>query len=165
MLLAVESMPSDVSLLALDVEILRVRLAADEFTLTRTVGGDAVSVHFGPEFPGDALALYPSLLRAAGQAGSVDGSFVVVDSNRVLASAHGRGIATAAVAMLVETLRTRTDVGSIVARTAVANPASGRVLEKNGFVVTGRATSDEGDLLRWTYSGSTTSSHQRRISS
>jgi RimJ/RimL family protein N-acetyltransferase len=37
----------------------------------------------------------------------------------------------------------------VVARTAVLNPASGRVLEKNGFVVVGRQDSPEGELLVW----------------
>ncbi|MEO7369850.1 MAG: GNAT family protein [Ilumatobacteraceae bacterium] len=165
-----------VVLLPLDMEILRTRLGIDDFRLTRSVGGKPVSLHFGPEFPGDALALYPSLLEAAGKAGSVEGSFIVIDSSSgevvgqigslgapegdeveigygINASAHGRGIATTSVALLIDALRKRPGVGRIVARTAVANPASGRVLEKNCFVVTGRASSDEGELLSWTHTG------------
>lgn len=43
-----------------------------------------------------------------------------------------------------------------IARTAVTNPASGRVLERSGFVVTGRETGEEGELLVGTHGGGST---------
>jgi RimJ/RimL family protein N-acetyltransferase len=164
-------------LLPLDEEILRMRLEVDDFRLDRKLGGQVLSLHFGPEFPGDALALYPRFLTTVGEDAAVDGTYIVVDPSDgevvgqvgtlgppegdeveigygINPSAQGRGIATASVAALVETLRARRGVGSIIARTAVANPASGRVLEKNGFAVTGRAASDEGELLVWTHRAS-----------
>lgn len=168
-----QSTPSIV-LLPLDRGVLEARLKSDEFCLIRDIAGEPVSLHFGPEFPGDALVLYPRFRVAAVESGRVEGTFIVVDTlaqevvgqlgtigppagDRVEigyginASARGRGIATAAVALLVAELQARAEVGTVVARTAVTNPASGRVLEKNSFVVTGRETSDEGELLVWVY--------------
>ena len=163
----------DVVLIALDAEIVRCRLAADDFWLERPIAGTARSLHFGPEFPGEALAMYPTFLTQTVERSVVDGSYVVVDvgSGEVLgqvgtigsprnatveigygmnAAVHGRGIATIAVSAIVTFLASSDSVETVTARTSVTNPASARVLEKNGFVVTGREQSDEGDLLVWT---------------
>ena len=48
----------------------------------------------------------------------------------------GRGIATEAVALMVDYLFTRTDIEIITASTMIENGASARVLEKNGFIRT-----------------------------
>jgi RimJ/RimL family protein N-acetyltransferase len=67
----------------------------------------------------------------------------------VAASRRGRGFATAAVAALIPIARADGFV-ALVAQTAVANPESARVLEKNGFVVTGsRVDSEDGELVLW----------------
>lgn len=104
--------------------------------------------------------------------GAVPGSYVVVDldSDEVVgqlgtmgppegeeveigyginASAWGRGIASTAVSELLALLDANPGIGRVVARTAVLNPASGRVLEKNRFLVVGRQDSPEGELLVW----------------
>lgn len=151
--------------------MVRVRLDTDDFQLVRPVAGSPRALHFGPEFPGDAIALYPRF-RGLGEDAVVAGSFVIVDRETdevvgqlgtmgppsgerveigygINVSACGRGIATKAVRDLLVVLDARSDVGQVVARTAEANPASGRVLEKNGFVATGREDSTEGELLIW----------------
>lgn len=158
---------------------MRARLENEEFRLPRLLNGETVSLHFGGEFPGDALGLYPRFLAATGEDGIVHGSYVVVELEEgevvgqlgtlgppagdeveigygINASAQRRGIATAAVEELVRILDATSAVGRIMARTAVANPASGRVLEKNGFSAVGREASDEGELLVWQYAGSRT---------
>ncbi len=160
-----------VELLPLDGEMVRVRLDTDDFQLVRAVAGRPRALHFGPEFPGDAIVLYPRF-RGLGEDGVVAGSYVIVDLDTdevvgqlgtmgppsgeqveigygINVSASGRGIATQAVHDLLVVLDARSDVGRVVARTAEANPASGRVLEKNGFVATGREDSTEGELLIW----------------
>ena len=170
----------DVVLLPLDAEIVRTRLGADDFRLERMVNGRMKSLHFGAEFPGDAIALYPRFLAEASGDEIVAGTFIVLDLSTdevvgqlgtlgppvgdeveigygINSSAQGRGIATASVAALVDQLlHGSPSVKRIVARTAVANPASGRVLEKNSFVVTGGEASDEGELLVWLHSTSAT---------
>lgn len=62
----------------------------------------------------------------------------------------GRGVATAGVALLLrEALGERPGL-AVVAKTAAANPASGRVLEKNGFMRCGTGHDPEdGDLILW----------------
>ncbi|MEP6629037.1 MAG: GNAT family N-acetyltransferase [Lapillicoccus sp.] len=160
-----------VALLPLDAQMISARLGADDFRLVRAVAGEERELHFGPEFPGDAIVLYPRLLEQAGN-GAVPGSYVVVDLDTdevvgqlgtmgppegddveigygINASAWGRGIASQAVGDLLALLDASPGIGRVVARTAVLNPASGRVLEKNRFLVVGREDSPEGELLVW----------------
>ncbi len=53
---------------------------------------------------------------------------------RLVEEFWGKGIATEVVALLVQHLFTNTDIKIITASNIVENPASGKVLEKNGFV-------------------------------
>jgi len=55
---------------------------------------------------------------------------------RLVERCWGRGIATGAVALMVDYLLGRTDIEIITASTMVENLASARVLEKNGFTRT-----------------------------
>jgi [ribosomal protein S5]-alanine N-acetyltransferase len=160
-----------VELLPLDAQMISARLSADDFRLVRNIAGEQRELHFGPEFPGDAIVLYPRLLEQAGN-GAVPGSYVIVDLQTgevvgqlgtmgppdgkeveigygINVSAWGRGIASRAVGDLLALLDARPEVGQVMARTAVLNPASGRVLEKNRFLVVGRQDSPEGELLVW----------------
>ena len=67
----------------------------------------------------------------------------------VAASRHGRGFASAGVAHLLTLLAGR-GVRTVRAETSVANPASQRVLERNGFDRTGERIDDEdGALHLW----------------
>ena len=67
------------------------------------------------------------------------------------APAHeGRGAASAAVAAVIEWARSAPGIDAVSAETSVANPASQRVLERNGFSVVGERIDDEdGPLLCW----------------
>ena len=67
----------------------------------------------------------------------------------VAAARRGRGHATRAVAAMAS-LAASSGVAVLIAASAVHNPASGRVLEKNGFVVIGtRVDDDDGEVLVW----------------
>jgi len=68
------------------------------------------------------------------------------------ASRRGRGHATAAVAAMLETAGADEAIRVVTADTAVTNPASQRVLEKNGFLRAGSYVDPEdGELIRWRY--------------
>lgn len=173
MLRLVSFTPSPViELVPLDAATVRERLVRDDFFTTLVVAGTAREVHFGPEFPGDALVMYEHFLGAVDTDGIVPGSFVIVDVEAgeavgqigtkgeprgdveigygVNRSVEGRGIATAAVGTFVAILRANPDVTGITAHTATTNPASARVLEKNGFTRIGTTYDEEdGDLTIW----------------
>ncbi len=80
----------------------------------------------------------------------------------VAASRRGRGHATRAVAALLVEAAADPKVRVVTARTSVANVASGRVVERNGLVQTGRSWSeDDGALIDWAWSASSASFAQR----
>ena len=63
----------------------------------------------------------------------------------------GRGVATAAVAAMLDVARDQGLFG-LTAETSVSNPASQRVLEKNGFVRRGgRVDAEDGPLVCWSH--------------
>ena len=151
----------------LSAALIRRRLAGDDFALDIAEAG---LVHFGPTWPGDALAMFPSFLSAASD--PVLHSFVAIDRESLSAVGQlgatsepsedgeieigygfgvaGRGYATEAVAALVTHLLGTPAISMVTATTAVGNLASQRVLEKNGFAQVGTSWSeDDGDLLVW----------------
>ncbi|CAL1691777.1 hypothetical protein MMB232_01931 [Brevundimonas subvibrioides] len=68
----------------------------------------------------------------------------------VASSRQGRGAATRAVGEVLEWAGTRPDLTGVTAETAVDNPASHRVLERNGFVRVGvRTDAEDGELIGW----------------
>ena len=68
----------------------------------------------------------------------------------IAASRRDRGYATAAVAHVVREAQRYASVRALTAETAIGNTASGRVLEKNGFLKIGtRRDEEEGELFRW----------------
>jgi RimJ/RimL family protein N-acetyltransferase len=65
-------------------------------------------------------------------------------------SRRRRGYATAAVSALVERARADPSIRSLTAETAVTNLASQRVLERNGFRISGaRRDPADGEMLFW----------------
>ena len=68
----------------------------------------------------------------------------------IAASRRDRGYATSAVAQIIRETRRYANVRALTAETAIGNTASGRVLEKNGFLKVGtRRDEEEGELFRW----------------
>jgi len=68
----------------------------------------------------------------------------------VAESRRGRGHATRAVAAMLQAAEADPNVQVVVAETSVSNPASARVLEKNGFVQTGnRFDAEDGEVVTW----------------
>jgi RimJ/RimL family protein N-acetyltransferase len=67
----------------------------------------------------------------------------------VAATREGRGFASAAVAALLPILRAR-GAPIVTAETSIDNPASQRVLERNGFVRVGsRLDEEDGPVITW----------------
>lgn len=68
----------------------------------------------------------------------------------VAVSCRGRGHATRAVAAVLDHARGDPAVNVVIAATAVANSASQRALERNGFRQTGTGKDpDDGDMIFW----------------
>jgi GNAT superfamily N-acetyltransferase len=68
----------------------------------------------------------------------------------VAESHEGRGYASAGVARMVEEAFAHGGVDAVLAETSIHNPASQRVLEKNGFHRVGqREDSEDGLLIQW----------------
>lgn len=145
------------------------RLASDSFRFDVV---DVGSVLFASHWPGDALGMFATLLgaeddpvpdsyaaieRATLRAVGMLGTTSRVDENGAIEIGYGfgqpgKGFATEGVEALVTHLLASASIVSITASTAVSNVASQRVLEKNGFLQTGTASSEEdGDLLVWTH--------------
>ena len=83
--------------------------------------------------------------KAPPSAGAAEIGYGIASSRRT------RGHATSAVAAIVDLARADPSVQTLVAETALSNPASERVLEKNGFSRNGRRRdSDDGLMSLWT---------------
>lgn len=79
-----------------------------------------------------------------------DGAGVVEIGYATAPERRRAGHATAAVALLVAEARADPRITALTAETAVANRASQRVLEANGFLPDGRGwDADEGETLKW----------------
>ena len=145
------------------------RLAGDHFQFAIA---DVGAITFEPNWPGDALGMFPRLRatatdpvpdsytaieRATSLAVGVLGTTSRVDENGAVEIGYsfavtGRGFATEAVRALVAHLLASAAIVAVTASTAASNVAAHRVLEKNGFRQTGTATHEEdGDLLVWTH--------------
>ena len=163
-------------LLPLSREMIERRLERPEFTLDDQGPEGEWTLRFGPEWPGDALAIFPALLRELMTSGRAEAAttFVAVglgDGEAIgqlgakgepdaagdleigygfTPASSGQGYATEATAALCEFLRGVGGVRRLTARTATGNGASERVLEKTGFARVGTGwTDDDGDLILW----------------
>ena len=160
-------------LVPLSRTMIATRLQRDDFSLDCELPGEVASVHFGPEWPGDAAEHYPDFLLYLGDASYVDGAFVAVErlsleavgqigtsgavddgggveiGYGINASRWGIGLATEAVAAVTAHLLSRPGIARVTARTAVGNTASGRVLEANRFVRAGEAPSEGDGMVLW----------------
>jgi len=162
-------------------EAIRRRLEVDDFfadvdlgTAGEAAGGERVaSVHFPPEWPGDALEGFAAWFarRRAGASGAWVGTVIDRDALEAvgqlgclsLPDAQGvveiryatnlgqrdRGVATEAGGAFVAWLLERPEVKVVVAECRVTNAASVRVLEKVGFSLLEEREDADGRLLRW----------------
>jgi len=162
-------------------EVIARRLEVDDFFAdldlgpgAESDGGDRVaSVHFAPEWPGDALVGFAgwlarrraadpepwvgtvvdrATLEAVGQMGCLalpDAAGVVEVRYATNAGQRDRGLATEAGGAFVDWLLRRAEVEVVVAECQVTNAASVRVLEKVGFGLVEEREDEEGRLLRW----------------
>ncbi|WP_034386528.1 GNAT family N-acetyltransferase [Deinococcus sp. YIM 77859] len=153
----------------------RLALAHDAFTAVVPTPRGPLPVTYSLAWPGDLLPLFPARLaaftpegeawsatlveratrRAIGQMGAKNGGHPdkrgdVEIGYGLNPEAWGQGYATEAVGVLVTALLARPDVRRVTARTALTNPASGRVLEKLSFEEVGRAWDmEDGELILW----------------
>ncbi len=148
-------------------EIVVRQLEGQPFTLVLPdLGPSAAHVEFDTEWPGDALAIFESLAENP----QVSGGWVMLQAGEAVGMigpkgllwgaveiGYGlrprswrQGLATEAVKAVSAWLLTLEQVRRVTAETAVSNVASARVLEKAGFVETGRGFSEEdGELRLW----------------
>lgn len=152
------------------LEVIETRLERDTFSLEIAGVG---KVSFTSEFPGDALGRYAGMRDFLINGGVMSPGGVVIERSSCTAigelgckgepvdgvvdigygfnpSAWNRGYATEIVTAFSDWLLEQAGIHAVTADTAVTNPASGRVLEKAGFVQVGTGFDEEdGDLLLW----------------
>lgn len=158
-------------LVATPLEVLQARLERDSFSADVPVGQTTMHVSFPPEWPGDALVMFPTqaahynaddwggtlIDRAAQVAVGQIGTKGQHDINGDIEIGYGinptywgRGYASEAVAALVAFLLAQPTVRRVLAETRTDNAGSMRVLEKNGFSRIGERVDDEdGPLFIW----------------
>ncbi len=152
-------------------EIIRTRLEHENFWLELINVG---KVHFPPEFPGDALAMYPNMRDRLEAGNALSPGGVVIEREGLTAvgeigckgdadesgtadigygfnpSVWNRGYGTEIVRAFSGWLLRQPGIVRVTADTAVTNPASARVLEKSDFQRVGTGFDpDDGDLIRW----------------
>jgi RimJ/RimL family protein N-acetyltransferase len=155
-------------LIPLNHQMIEARLASAEFTLVVPLQRGERAVTFGVDWPGDALAMFPSLVQFLDADECVRGTFVMVDADTgeaigllgtkgppdeqhrveigygAVPHARRQGLTTQAVRRFVEALLAQPGVDHVTAQTTVGNIASQRVLEKAGFRRVG-----EGEFIEW----------------
>lgn len=169
-------------LLSTPLQVIQTRLLRANFTadVPSTPGGgtgnetETVRVHFPSEWPGDALAIFPSLAeematdpgrgdwggtmieratrKAVGQMSFMEppeASGMVELGYGVNPSSQNRGYATETARALVTWAAARSDVRRITAKCRKDNLPSLRVLEKVGFRRTGRWIEQDEEIIVW----------------
>jgi [ribosomal protein S5]-alanine N-acetyltransferase len=160
-------------LITTPVHVLETRLKQDDFRTELMISSTLRSVHFPPEYPGDALVLFPMMLEqhqadpsrlpwdgtliaketwtAVGQMGFKglpDEEGTIEMGYNVSPSAQGQGFATEMVSELSQWAARQPSVKQVKAECLETNAASIRVLEKSHFKRVGqRFDKDEGGIL------------------
>lgn len=164
-------------LLPLSRAVMQTRLGNDTFERVCVLPTGEATIRFPSSWPGEALATFSGKLERlpAGQ-DEVPGSFTAIQVDTGVAVGQlgvvgrpdsdgaqeigygfnreiwGHGLATEAVVALTARLLSWDTVAAVTAQTATSNPASGRVLDKAGFIPTGKGWSpDDGDLITWQF--------------
>lgn len=152
-------------LLPLTRDVMLQTIGAGEFVLGE--------IYFPQGWAGEAEIVFPIHLMNTAEDEAVRGSYVVVErvtghAAGLLGTKHtpvgggveigyglrpenwGQGYATEAVTALLDELRGWPDVSMVLAETRPDNLGSIRVLEKNGFLLTGRRHDpSDGEVLTW----------------
>ena len=161
-------------LVSTPLEVLETRLSHDAFEADVPYGEEVVRVTYTPEWPGDALAIFPALVQQMkGQPHPAQWSATIIDSTERVAigqmgfkappdehgsvelgyginpAYHNRGYATEAAQALVAWALEQPTVRRVTAECLEDNWASVRVLEKVGFRRVGCRMGEEGLLLLW----------------
>jgi [ribosomal protein S5]-alanine N-acetyltransferase len=162
-------------LISTPLDVIKTRLEQPHFSALVTVAGSSVLIRFPHEWPGDALAIFPMMLkhlqenplepvwggtmieRASGTAigqmgckGPPNSSGEVEIGYGINPAFQGRGYASELVTAFAAWLLKRKSVTCVRAETVMDNLASMRVLEKSGFVRTGtRNDLNDGTLILW----------------
>lgn len=111
-------------------------------TLTKELHSDGCRSSWMMVSDGEVVGLCS--FRRIPEAGSVEIGYGVAESCR------GQGHATRAVAAIIASVNGASDLKMLTAETSVLNPASSRVLEKNGFTSVGvRTDPEDGDVISW----------------
>ncbi len=157
------------------LEVIKTRLEQPNFSALVPVAGSSLLIRFPHEWPGDALAIFPMMLRhleanplepewggimierasstAIGQMGCKrppNSNGEVEIGYGVNPAFQGRGYASELVTAFATWLLERKSVACVRAETVMDNLASMRVLEKSGFVRTGtRDDPEDGALILW----------------
>ena len=169
-------------LLSTPLAVLKTRLLRDDFSadiaLPPSNEGQgtaaALRVHFPPEWPGDALGLFPrwaarleatpayvewggTLIERAEHVAVGQMSFKDLPDGRgcvelgygINPAYRNRGYATEMARALTGWALAQPAVRRVTAECLVDNSASARVLDKAGFTQIGRRLDEEGELLVW----------------
>lgn len=111
--------------------------------LARKIGGGFSPAAWWIVDEGEIVGLC-SITAGPSEEGAIDIGYGVAGSRQ------GRGAATRAVSEILDWARLREDLTAVTAETSISNPASQRVLERNGFIRIGTRTDPEdGELICW----------------
>lgn len=165
-------------LMGTPIQVIEARLRQDEFDASLLISATPRLVHFPPEYPGDALVIFPMMLEQyQTDPNSVPWGGTLIDKETwtavgqmgfkglpdeegglelgygVNTSLQGRGYTTEMVSHLSQWALKQPDINHIKAECLDTNLASVRVLEKCHFVRVGqRFDKDEGGtLILWEF--------------
>jgi [ribosomal protein S5]-alanine N-acetyltransferase len=173
--MSLELQTARLMLISTPLEVIKTRLEQPHFSALVPVNGSSVLIRFPHEWPGDALAIFPMMLKhleanplepawggimierasgtAIGQMGCKsppNSSGEVEIGYGVNPAFQGQGYASELVTAFTTWLLERKSVTCVRAETVMDNLTSMRVLEKSGFVRTGtRDDPKDGALILW----------------
>ena len=161
-------------LVATPLAVVRQRLRHADFSASLALPTGPRAIHFPAHWPGDALVFFAAIDEAGVEPSDEDWTGMLIEkaSNTAIGQLgaigqpdangkieigyglnpefHRRGYATEMIGALTAWLLEQPSVNVVSANTAVANLASQRVLEKNGFRRVGASFNDEdGPLHCW----------------
>lgn len=160
------------------LHVLEARIDRESFRATLHVGDRSLDVQFPPEWPGEALVLFPELIQRLRSDQRVPWGGTIIERAELVAIGQmsfkdlpdeqgaveigyginpgyqRRGYATEMARALVGWALAQPDVRVVTAECRIDNIGSIRVLKNSGFQPTGeRVDPDEGPLILWRRTG------------